>query len=339
MLILYLIFVFGFSLEFSFAIDIEEEFPFTYYLKIFSLFFFSMNVFTKLNTDYFEYGMCVKERKKIIINYAKNMLLWDLISLSSLSMSFFEGNFIYFFKLFFLLTYFNIRKLFHNLKEQKMTNDTMEIFLLLFRLICISHFIACIWHAIAYYNVILDPNHWLDNYNTDNWQKRYIASLYWAITTLCTVGYGDITPKNYLEMSYCSFVMLMGTLIFGYSINSIGLLINRIDQRGKEFREKMAIIDNFMNKGNFNEDLRTKVKNYLQYIWKSEDKNLEKAEEIIMNLPSNMRKEILLESVGKIINNTSFLKNNFSKEFLNHISLNVKPFSYSPCDIIYSVIL
>jgi len=156
--------------------------------------------------------------------------------------------------------------------------------------------VACIWHALGYYKLDTESISWIDEYRGYNWNGRYLVSLYWSITTLCTVGYGDITPKNLLEMWYVSCIMLLGTLVFGYSINYVGTLIHRMDERGKELTEKMSIIEDFMEKSSLDENLKTKVKKYLQYVWISEDKNYEKGEEILKKLPVHMRDEILLES-------------------------------------------
>ena len=45
---------------------------------------------------------------------------------------------------------------------------------------------------------------------------QYLYSVYWALTTLTTVGYGDITPTNNLERLYSLFALLTGALVFGY---------------------------------------------------------------------------------------------------------------------------
>ena len=44
--------------------------------------------------------------------------------------------------------------------------------------------------------------------------SRYVTSVYWALMTISTVGYGDITAQTDLEKVASSFTMLFGALVF-----------------------------------------------------------------------------------------------------------------------------
>jgi voltage-gated potassium channel len=44
----------------------------------------------------------------------------------------------------------------------------------------------------------------------ENGFKDIPTSVYWAITTITTVGFGDITPKTDLGRSIASLMMLLG---------------------------------------------------------------------------------------------------------------------------------
>ena len=56
-----------------------------------------------------------------------------------------------------------------------------------------------------------------------SWGTKYIYSLYWAVTTIVTVGYGDITPQNEYEIAVTILVELSGSALFCYFINVIGV--------------------------------------------------------------------------------------------------------------------
>lgn len=69
---------------------------------------------------------------------------------------------------------------------------------------------------------------WLQHIGIQNasWSTQYIYSLYWSVTTIVTVGYGDITPQNEYEISVTIIVELLGSALFGYLINVIGLTLS-----------------------------------------------------------------------------------------------------------------
>ena len=330
MLIMIVSICFLFSIELCFEIDPFEIPSFSTIIKTLAFFLYFIDILLKFHTSYYECGLCVTDSQKIFQNYLRKTFICDFLSLLSIFLSFFNNHKISFFKILFIFSYYNIRNLYKTLRDQWKTGDFFELILLLCRLICIAHFVACIWHALGYYKLDAETISWIDEYRGYNWNGRYLVSLYWSITTLCTVGYGDITPKNLLEMWYVSCIMLLGTLVFGYSINYVGTLIHRMDERGKELTEKMSIIEDFMEKSSLDENLKTKVKKYLQYVWISEDKNYEKGEEILKKLPFHMRDEILLESTGKFLKSFSILKRNFSAELIEKMALEFKPTRYSP---------
>lgn len=51
--------------------------------------------------------------------------------------------------------------------------------------------------------------------------SRYVVSFYWATTTVSTVGYGDITPKNDYEIGITLITMIIAGMVFAFNVASI----------------------------------------------------------------------------------------------------------------------
>lgn len=61
-------------------------------------------------------------------------------------------------------------------------------------------------------------------------QERAIVVIYYAFTSLSTVGFGDYNPRADQERALCAFLLLFGVAIFSYIMG----VFNSILQQQKE---------------------------------------------------------------------------------------------------------
>ena len=58
----------------------------------------------------------------------------------------------------------------------------------------------------------------------------YVTSMYWTITTMSTVGYGDISGTNSSERIFCAAIMIIGVTLFSYVNGAVASLLANFDQ-------------------------------------------------------------------------------------------------------------
>lgn len=96
-------------------------------------------------------------------------------------------------------------------------------------------------------------------------------------------------------------------------------------------------MENYFNQNNINLNIRDRVRKYLEFSWKLEQRNNLQEQMILDKLPKVLKEEILLESIGKKLHSFHLLSKNFSEEFLARLSIMIKPIRFSPEEIIYQV--
>ena len=53
----------------------------------------------------------------------------------------------------------------------------------------------------------------------------YITSVYFTVTTIVTVGYGDITPVSVGEQIMCIFLNITGVVAFSFATGALSSII------------------------------------------------------------------------------------------------------------------
>jgi hypothetical protein len=106
--------------------------------------------------------------------------------------------------------------------------ERLLFFILIFFVMC--HIVSCFWVMFAAF----------DDYGPDTWVSRYAfkdysdfdlytASFYFTVTTITTVGFGDISGGNSTERIICIILMIIGVISFSFATGSLSNILANID--------------------------------------------------------------------------------------------------------------
>jgi len=159
----------------------------------------------------------------------------------------------------------------------------------------------------------------------------YLVTLYWAFTTLTTVGYGDVTARLPLEIGWTIFVMLCGTSLFGYIIGSCSALITKEDQTSEMIKAKMNSVNSYMRYRGISKSLANKISRFYEKSWKQTQVYNE--EEILAELPKTIRTEVALHIFQRPMMDIPFFRN-IDDDLFPILALKLKPLLVSRRDLV-----
>jgi hypothetical protein len=187
-------------------------------------------------------------------------------------------------------------------------------------LLLTAHWLACGWLALG--GIATE---------TDTF-SRYLRALYWCITTLATVGYGDITPSSNSQMVYAMVVMLLGVGVYGYVIGNVATLLANIDLAKTHYRENMERLAAFMRYRHLPPLLQQRIRNYYAYLWENRLGYDESA--VLAELPDSLRTEVALFLRRDFIERAPLFQG-ASHELIRELALELRPAVFAPGDYIF----
>ena len=81
---------------------------------------------------------------------------------------------------------------------------------------------------------------------TKDLARRYIFALYWAITTLATVGYGDLSAANPAEAVWATIYMFFNLALGAYVLGTITLIVIKHDERTGRYRDLITHLKDYI---------------------------------------------------------------------------------------------
>ena len=196
----------------------------------------------------------------------------------------------------------------------------LRLVFFVFWMLLIAHWIACGWASLR------------DRLPNDDAPMHYLRALYWTITTLATVGYGDITPDTAPQMMYAIMTMLFGVGLFGYGIGNVAHMLANIDQVQAHYHSSLDRLANFLRYRKIPTGLQRRIYDYYTFLW---ERHLGYDEAIILSeLPEPLRIEIAVAMKREFIEKVPLFRG-ASPLLLREIAVELRAALFTPGDYIF----
>ncbi len=278
-------------------------------------FLFFMDLVFNFRTGYYDYKFTppaiVMNRKMIIKNYLTTWFVIDLISIFPFKWVI-EGSLadtdthnaeaITFTRLLRLLKLFRLVRLaglwrYFRYWSERVKPGALRLVSLLLVMVLMMHLLACLFFFISDLDAT-NINTWSNDYDGvrywDSPVDQYVVALYWSVTTMTTVGSGDIVPHNQTERLFLIFAMIVSCSLFAYFVGNMAHLISSVDSTMTLYKERMSFVREYMSHQELPTTLQHRIKAYYANCWKNLKSFPFSEDAILEDLSPALRREVVL---------------------------------------------
>jgi voltage-gated potassium channel len=206
--------------------------------------------------------------------------------------------------------------------RQHADRGVARLLIFLFWFLLAANLVTCGWLFLGAGNIdatLSDP-------------AKYARAFYWCITTLATVGYGDITPVTIPQTLYATAVMILGVAIYGYVISSVTALLSNIDVARNQYMKTMDKVNAFCAYNDLPEGLQKRIRNYHEYLFES---RLGYSEgDVLAELPDSIKSDVAMHLHRELLAKVPLFRS-ASENVMREIVLELEALVVPPNDYVF----
>ena len=251
---------------------------------------FVLDIFLTFLTPYREGDRIVDDNLSIIARYLRGWFIVDLVSVVpyDLLAVLIKSNGVEHLKssrvlrllrLARVLRIFRARRVFQKFEAtQEIKYSLISLGMFSVGVLALAHWMACLFYLVSvaedkdeswvtsYFDVFAESNLKADGTpgEVDN-LSLYVASLYWSVATLSTLGYGDIVPRTNPERMYSVLCTFIGGGVYAYLLGSVCSIITSMDEGSSVFYRQMEDLNKFMKEKKLPPGLRVKLRDFFRF--------------------------------------------------------------------------
>lgn len=207
----------------------------------------------------------------------------------------------------------------------------------------LSHWFACVWGLQASF-AVSKIDTWLGGYDLCTLEAdgvtevckgagyKYSAAIYWAVMTMTSIGYGDIsaTPGNIAEHLICTAIMAFGAMSWGMVLGTIVSNLSSLDPDGDKFAQTMSELNMMMLREDLPNEMRIRLREYFQQT--VHVRFTQQRSELLSTMSPSLRTEVVWQCNREWLSRIWFLKG-ASVPFLVQLSLKLTAQVFAPGEV------
>ncbi|KAG8446663.1 hypothetical protein GDO86_014205 [Hymenochirus boettgeri] len=300
---------------------------------------FILDIILNFRTTYVSHsGQVVYETRSICIHYLATWFFVDLIA--ALPFDLLYAFNVTVTSLVHLLKTIRLLRLLRLLQklDRYSQYSAMVLTLLMSMFALLAHWMACVWYVIGRKEMESnDPLTWdigwlhelgkrleapyiNNSLGGPSIRSAYIASLYFTLSSLTSVGFGNVCANTDAEKIFSICTMLIGALMHAVVFGNVTAIIQRMYSRRSLYHTRMKDLKDFIRVHRLPQQLKQRMLEYFQTTW-SVNNGID-ANELLKDFPDELRADIAMHLNKDILQLPVF--ETASRGCLRALSLHIK---------------